>query len=60
VIKTDHIRTNTADIVFAHRTEFSERIWIRIVDDVSNSDIHHIWILEILYNFEIRLLIQYG
>jgi hypothetical protein len=27
--------------------KFSDQIQIRTIDDVSNSDIHHIWILEV-------------
>jgi hypothetical protein len=34
-------------IVFLSQTGFSDRIWLQTIDDVSNSGIHYIWILEI-------------
>jgi hypothetical protein len=47
-MKTNQIRTDTTDIDnFFSRSEFSDRIQIRIVYFLSNSDIHHIWIIEI-------------
>jgi hypothetical protein len=48
-MKTDWIRRDTAgtEIIFLSRSEFSDRIRIRTIYFVSNSDIHHIWIIEI-------------
>jgi hypothetical protein len=49
-METEQIRTDTADTdtnSFVSQTEFSDRIRIRTLYDVSNGDIHHIWILEI-------------
>jgi hypothetical protein len=46
----DRIRTDTAETdtdIFLCRSEFSDRIRILTVYFVSNSDIHHIWIIEI-------------
>jgi hypothetical protein len=47
-MKTDRIRTDTADTDtdnFFSQKEFSDRIWIRTVYCLSNSDIDHIWII---------------
>jgi hypothetical protein len=47
-MKTGRIRTNTADTnTNTDSFSVSDRIQIRIVDDVSNCDIYHIWILKI-------------
>jgi hypothetical protein len=45
-MKTDRIQTDTADRD-TDNFSFSDRIRIRAVYFVSNSDIHHIWIIEI-------------
>jgi hypothetical protein len=45
-LKTDRIRTGTTD-TDTDSFSFSDRIRIQTVYFLSNSDIHHIWIIEI-------------